>query len=183
MESIYNVCLLPPAEYGEELTRYSMHFAECEQSRFILGSRSIPHVTVAQFSTSADQNEVGRLGEELWSSAPVHLTAAGLVLLPSDGRDVWCEIAILKSSELNETQSRVLSVFASMVERVLSGTGDMYRPHFTVALLNAAPARTYRLPSLSFALMRASGIPCRLALGRSGEHYQVTELLRTSANA
>lgn len=178
MPSTFNICLVPSGNFGQELAEYSKILSTRSPSRFILGRASIPHATVLQFSTERPSVEVVGYFNELRVTKQLRLDLAGLTLLPGDDDDLWCEIAVLKSSALQSLQDNVIDGMQTSILEIKNAVRDKFRPHFTVAL-NKIASTNFTLHSslVPKSLIRATGVDCDLRIGVSGENFQVTSLL------
>jgi hypothetical protein len=178
MPSTFNICLVPSGDFGQDLAEYSRMLSTRSLSRFILGRASVPHATVLQFSTDRPSNEVKGYFNELGVAKQLRLDLAGLTLLPGDDDDLWCEIAVLKSSALQSLQDNVIDGMQPSILEIKNAVHDKFRPHFTVALIKIAGANFALHSSLApKSLIRATGVDCTLRIGVSGENFQVTSLL------
>ena len=177
MSIIYNVCLVPIGDFAERIALYSQNLSTKNHSRFVLGKFSVPHATVLQFSSNETEEQVLKAFRQLRCEKRISVNVAGLALLPTDDGDLWCELAILKSSALQSLQLSVMDGLRSMVSEVKNAVQDNFRPHFTVALNFTPTTETqWSQPFLFFFLLRASNEICELRIGRSGENFQVTYL-------
>jgi hypothetical protein len=174
---ILNVYLLPPPEFSASLTAYSQYLSQASASRFVLGTGSVPHATMLQFESRITPTDVVSHFKQLELSDEYKVTLAGLALLPTDSGDLWCEIAILKSAELLRLQQRLVEAFSEAIAKVTNGIGDAFRPHFTVGLFAYQLGQVWQVPDLPPQLLRRASLPCRLALGESGENFQLRQQL------
>jgi hypothetical protein len=179
MSEIYNVCLVPDSEFSNAVTLYSQYLSRMNHSRFVLGSSSVPHATILQFSSSRAETQILEAFMKFGFAKRISVNIAGLAFLPADNGDLWCELAILKSSELQSLQHLAIDGLKSVLEEIKSSIEDNYRPHFTVALNSMLDIGTnWVQPNLPVSLLRASNVPCELRIGRSGVNYQVTSIIR-----
>lgn len=178
MPNTFNICLVPSDSFAQELIEYSNLLSARSESRFVLGQASIPHATVLQFSTKESPIAVIDSFNKLLVTKKLSLDLAGLTLLPGDDGDLWCEIAVLKSSALQSLQSGVIAEMQPSILEIKNAVHDKFRPHFTVALGKISDLNSALHPSLlPKQLIRASGVDCVLRVGVSGENFQVTSLL------
>ena len=171
---IISAVLLPNEQDTERLIQHSVAINKRADSIIQLSNHYLPHVTVAQFIAPPEA------AENLWehvSRYKTHVTeliSAGLVIVPSfEHNETWIELQFLKSAALAELQSIILkSEFANKYQ-LHSGTGDKYRPHCTLALLNG-----FTVPSLDLSkqvLFRRRFQDLKLAVGLNGENFTFVE--------
>lgn len=178
MSNIFNICLVPSDSFAQELIEYSNLLSSRSHSRFVLGRASIPHATVLQFSTEESPSAVADSFNRLVVTKQLPLDLAGLTLLPGDDGDLWCEIAVLKSSALQSLQTSVINGMQPSILEIKNAVHDKFRPHFTVALSRISELNSALHPSLlPKPLIRALGVDCVLRVGISGDNFQVTSLL------
>lgn len=178
MSTVYNVCLVPIGDLADRLTAYSQDLATKNASLFVLGPSSVPHATVLQFSSNAEEAQVLKTFHQLSCEKQISVNLSGLVLLPTEDGELWCEVAILKSSALQALQLAVIENMRSIMSDIKNAVEDKFRPHFTVAFNSMSGADTlWRQPHLPTSLLRASSEVCELRIGRSGDNFQVNYLL------
>ena len=166
----YNLGLSFNETTSQKLTQYGVEVCSAGNSSYLLGERSLPHVSILQFDSEIEPNEIKNVFSSL--SRKCALDLGGLTYLPSPGlhKDVWVEITIFRSAELAELQNGAIAALPNA--KPLNGTGRMFRPHITVAHFSDAPRN---LPALPSGILRGS-LKSELVLGISDEQFQMTDI-------
>lgn len=129
---IYNIALVFEEGYKQKIIQYAKRLYREVESEVRLGVNARPHLTVAQFKASA-QGSIAIWEEFKMLAIPApKLSLSGITILPSSNGGAWVEISVLKTRELLEIQECLLSILPSE-DVVISGVGDNYRPHITIA--------------------------------------------------
>lgn len=172
-----NFALLLNEELSMECTRFSKELSEKHPSKFILGGKSLAHISILQ--THCDEAEL----DKLWYEASevidkkYELSLAGLNFLPSSSGDTWVEIQVLKNAAVLKLQQSLLALEVMKNRKIFNGVGDDFRPHITVGLLD----NTWILDGipLRIKLLRSKNVAAKLSLGHVGDNYIFTSSIFT----
>jgi 2'-5' RNA ligase len=173
MKRIYNFGLLFEHDHNDAFINYSEDLNRALPSDFRLGDKSLPHLTVLQFEAERDTLRSLWDNIRLIGDSPLPLSLAGLTFLPSKEGPLWVEIAVLKSTRLQELQDIVVSRVGGA--KIHSGTNDSFRPHITLA--RALNTRLIERIRIDENVVRRKNVVGQISLGLSGENYQYNEVL------
>ncbi|MGN6670898.1 MAG: 2'-5' RNA ligase family protein [Candidatus Nucleicultricaceae bacterium] len=169
MQQRYNFALLSTGHPERYITAAEHHFQHLADG-YLLGSESLPHITLAQFR--ADPEVLPALITALAlvpHIIPIHLSGLGF----SNKADtpLWgASLTVARSSNLLTLHQTVVHILAQHTLSPLNATGDLYRPHLTLA-------RIHRLDVHDFKKDIFEGDTFRLALGLSDELGQFKRVL------
>jgi len=173
-ENVYNIGLQIEDSTGGDLEKYSAELDRLYSSRFVLGRDSIPHVTLVQAQTEMEPQKFWEMFAARGKQA-VKLTMAGICVLPTEGEDIWLEVPVLRSQNLEMLHKQAVDLAEQVGARILSGVGDAYRPHVTVGLINRTSLQ--QIFSTPVNPLRTDGVKCVPYLALSGPNYTVGEIL------
>lgn len=167
MKKRYNIALIPFTR-RQAFIELSHCFSTIADS-YLLGEKSLPHVTLCQFET--DESEL----DTIWKSVFALMPNASLQLTFSEFSCVtklslnWISLLPDKIDILKKMHSEI----ASIIKTPLNKSFKEYDPHMT--LINSKD------PSYQKAIEKISYAPLTdkftIALGRSDEMGQLTEVL------
>jgi hypothetical protein len=175
---VVSVVLLPNGEDSKAVTECSAAISQATHSLITLDESHLPHISVAQFfapyeAASALWEEMNHLKTEV-----SELVSTGISFIPGRERErTWVELGFLKAAALVELQEQVLQTnFASKYElHIGTGTGDAYRPHITMALLDAK--RSVGIDLAPYPIFSRPLTGLRFVVGINGENYTFTKAL------
>lgn len=169
MQQRYNFALLStghPERYIAAARHHFQHLAD----GYLLGPESLPHITLAQFR--ADPEALLPLIKALAlvpHTIPIHLSGLGF----SNKADtpLWgVSLTVARKSNLLSLHQTVVHILEQHALSPLNATGDLYRPHLTLA-------RIHRLLVQDFAKNIFERDTFQLALGLSDELGQFKRVL------
>jgi 2'-5' RNA ligase len=177
-ETVYNVFLRPDSDFSEKLISFSNEMSEKNPSMYVLSKESTPHASVLQFSSDLSQQEIIDTFIKYNNNEIYKVSTTGFHLIPSriPGR-IWTELTIQRTGVLEDLQEEVIKRIFLQGTKIYNGTEKNYGPHFTISFHEIDPQKKLSLPDLPISLFKTVDIPCRLHLGLSGEHFQVSEIL------
>lgn len=169
------VFLLPNDEDSRQLEHISAAIHDKVKSIVVLGEQRLPHITIAQFEApiaAGNQlvDEVSQIGEIV-----TELTAAGLNFVPShEENETWVEVTFVKTAALMQLHAKILDTVFGSTHRLLSGGGDTYRPHCTVARIAGRQTCAFDLDD---GLFRQAFKGMKLVVGELGDNYTLKRVL------
>jgi len=176
MKMKINFALLLDEPTASECKNLSDEIVKVYNSPVVLGPRSLPHVTILQ--TECEEEEL----ESIWMKSksvmqPKYLlNLAGLTLLPSSTGRVWVEIQVLTSEAILGLQRLLLDLDVFTDRKVFNAVGNKFRPHITLALLEAKPTQGIPLP---YSPLRNSDVVAIPSIGLVGDNYTYIEPIYT----
>lgn len=174
-----NLALVPKSNEWEKFIELSEMFGKRNNSRFILGHRSIPHVTLLQFDWNDSLDELWMRIAPKQDSA-ITLDLMGLCFVPSREGELWVEIPIKKTNLLVQSQVALLEKLELPVSAYKNGIADDYRPHITIGLIDLKDRPS--MPVLEYDTLRQKALECHVCLGQSGANFELTQIIRGGTN-
>lgn len=169
MQQRYNLALLSTGHPERYITAAQHHFQSVADG-YLLGNESLPHITLAQFR--AFQDILPPLIEAL-ESAPktIPVELIGLGFSNKASTPLWgASLTVARQESLLTLHQNVVDALTQNGLIPLNSTGDLYRPHLTLARIN-------QLRVEGFAKDIFEGDTFHLALGLSDELGQFTRVL------
>lgn len=166
-ETRYNIALLAlkPEPY---ISVAQSHFSD--QARcYLLGPESAPHITICQFyGESAVLPSLIRALATLEKSPPVRFT--GLGFSKDKTPNMWgASLTIARTPELMKLHLGVVDVLNQQGLSPLNSSGDLYRPHLTLARIEGLTVSNFSGDSLEDS-------PFSLVLGESDDWGQLRHI-------
>lgn len=162
MTDTLNFCLTFDNGLANVISAFSRQLSLGLATDYVLGPEALPHVTVLKLNTpSAKAVEVW---SRLQSRLPRRLSLRfeGLRFMPGKKGDLWMEIAVARSAELDLLQELSRSQVGEYGIR--TAIGDNWRPHVT--LLHSVDGRLPASISLDASLLLASEVVVTPTLGK-----------------
>lgn len=172
-----NFALLLDKKTAKECENFSKELSKTHKSKFILGDRSLPHVSIVQ--TECEEEDLDSIWKEAQNviQKEYEINFAGLNFLPSSSGDAWVEIQVLKSDAILQLQKSLLNLSSMKGRKIINGVEDDFRPHVTVGLLDKYQViNNVHLPKHP---LRNSEVKARLSLGYVGSNYIFTKSIHT----
>lgn len=149
------------------------------QGRIQLSDKCLPHLTLAQFEVK-NSKEAELLIDEVSRLEPVEFVRSrGIAYHPSlRHNQLWIELGFERSSELIKLHESILTTSFAQNHEALSASGENFRPHCTLTLLEPAPSEVQKiLVNISV----AEGHEFRslkLVAGVNGENFTFAKVLK-----
>lgn len=168
-----NFCLTFESGLSSLITAFSRRISLGLATDYVVGPEAVPHVTVLKLNTPSSR--AAEVWQKLLPSLPPRLSLRfdGLRMLPSKGGDVWMEISVARSAELQllqEMASRHLHDYG-----LRGGIGDLWRPHVT--LLHSVDGRLPADLSLEKSLLMAEDVVATPTLGKDIPPGALTDIM------
>ena len=165
MKQVYNFALIFEADVDRQLRDLSKAIQIASESDCALGR---PHLTLAQFE--ADPSNAAQIWDHLKAHgcAPVSVNFSGLTFLPSSDGGQWIEVSIIRTDALTMAQEAATRALTNV--RILNRTGDLFRPHITLARTSEARTVSVRL---DHELLRQKNVLSYPALDIAGGEFDV----------
>ena len=166
---LFNIAAIPATELHPVFFDAASQFAPYATKYCLKPEAALPHVTLCQFrapdiaaALSLTQNDRGKT---------LPLKATSLYIKKRENSFTIGHI-IERSALLMALQASLIDHLRQTATEILTGKGDDYFPHVTLARIN-------RLPTLasSFFLQAETPLPCKLRLGLSDENGQFLKCL------
>lgn len=158
----FNIGLTFENEISSGIIDYAKKLYKIMDSDVILGTNSVPHVTIGQFSIKdSEAKRIWQRYKAIIFDLP-KITFSGITILPSSSGGAWIEISILKNQSLLKLQDdliKILSPFGNLT----NGTGDQYRPHVTLAHTTSGN-EFYNFP-FEYKTLRLKNLSTELGIG------------------
>lgn len=171
LENKYIVALLPSSQ--DKFIKDAHHFKTIAKS-YLLGKKSLAHITLAQFLGYAEDYEsLSRflLNKKLPKVKP-SFTGISHLNDKHDTGIIWVEYSIARQPDILTLQSQISTFLRQRGINLLNDDGNLYRPHLTLACIKADE---------KFPIPMKSPFPSPnfdLAIGKADEHGQFNELLK-----
>lgn len=169
---IISAVLLPNKDVSTSIVGFSAALSGQTKSLIQLNDDALPHLTLAQWNVESDESEALWHDMEALQLTPPNVEIAGLNFVPSlRHSQVWIELTILKSKLLSEVHAALLQTPFAQSHKLHSESGDRFRPHITVALIEQ---EDLQIPSLQLSdpsVCRMELTSTRIAVGINGEHF------------
>ncbi len=162
MNDSLNFCLTFETGLTSLITSFSRQISLGLATDYVLSPEAIPHVTVMKLNTPSAR--AAETWQKLLPSLPPRLSLRfdGLRMLPSKAGDVWMEISVARSAELQLLQEMAARHLHSYGIR--GEIGDMWRPHVT--LLHSVDGRLPTNLKLEKTLLMAEDVVATPTLGK-----------------
>lgn len=173
MNDSLNFCLTFENGLAGLITAFSRRLSLDLATDYVLSPEAMPHVTVLKVNKPS--LHAAEIWQKLLPSLPQRLSLRfeGLRMLPSKGGDVWMEISVARSAELQllqEMASRHLHDYG-----IRGGVGDLWRPHVT--LLHSVDGRLPKDINLEKSLLMAEDVIATPSLGKDIPPGIMTDIL------
>ena len=185
MKQRYNIVLVPSsAEDREKFVNFAQKFAEehlIELQGYLLGNDSIPHITLCQFDGSDKELEkIKNVLQILVYSNGGYIPSFNIfnskIILSGNltGKEA-IDLGVEKTSEIMTLHTDVSDIVKKIGLTPLNPSGDLYRPHLTLAFFKP---QAIPVPDLIL-LEQFNSINFTIALGKADDNWQLVNILIT----
>lgn len=158
----FNIALTFDNDISKSIIEYAKELYNVLDSDVLLGTNSIPHVTIGQFSI--EDKEAKRVWQR-YKSIIIYspkINFAGITILPSSSGGAWIEISVLKSQSLLKLQDDLMKIL-SPFGKLANDIGDNYRPHITIA--HTITGNEFNKFPLEYKTLRLKSVSTELGIG------------------
>lgn len=135
----YNIALLPPKNIAEKLYKFSDTYFSIGSDGYLLKiNQAIPHITLCQFKTESDLNDIAGDFSNL-DYSHLNLNISGFYVQHTHSENhqnhIWCGFSVSREPPLIMLQADVSDILHAHKCDVRTGSFDAYFPHLTIARL------------------------------------------------
>jgi len=141
----YIIALLPAKEPENYVRVAQDHFSKIAQG-CILSKTSLPHITISQYF--GDKETLPPIIEglkKLRGDPKVQFTGLSFIKYQNQPHFWWAELSVARNPDLIQLHHSVVQLLQDHKMNPLNESGELYRPHLTLARVNQASC--YDFPS------------------------------------
>lgn len=183
MNQRYNIALIPNVNQKVLLIELSQRYFAAHHAGYLLGPKSIPHITLCQFETNSSELQpiLSEFDKTLSqkSFAP-DIKSLSIVKHKDESMHYHSvELGIVRSEAMVALHRQAVEFIQLFGLRPKNPAGEVYRPHITLSIIATSGDGSQDKWGIPYQILEQLPTlePFQIALGRADQYWQFVEQL------